>query len=679
MDKALRNALRAAVVACRQVLEEDVRGQLEGRYGVTPKGEFLVAEEFAPYGDETVPAARASILDAICHIESYGIPRKDAVGQFVRETAFTHLNRLAALKLMEHESRGLILESVGQGKESKGFLLFQKVSPEACRAAKNSDVLDSGYRLYLECLYDDLATELGVLFDRRLPQSIIFPSDACLKKIVDILNGGEIAGVWGEDETIGWIYQYFTPKELRDKARKESSAPRNSYELAFRNQFYTPRYVVQFLVDNTLGRIWYEMHQGNTRLKDECRYLVYQPNEIFPDDNQQPRQDDEPDGPIYVPYRAKKDPRDLKLLDPASGSAHFLLYSFDVLETTYEESWADEHAPVSALTGNTLRQDYPDLDSLRRAVPTLVLQHNLHGIDIDLRATQIAALALWLRAQRSFQRLGFKVAERPRIARSDIRIVCAEPMPGERELLEEFTAGLEPKVLGELVRRAFDSMTLAGEAGSLLKIEEELRDDIARAKQQWLKRPKREQLALFPEPERRKAEQMPLFDLSGITNEKFWDDADERVVAELHRYASGAANGKSFLRRLFADDAERGFAFIDVCRQRFDVVLMNPPFGEASKPSKAYIEQTYPWTKNDVYAAFVERGVGWLHTGGMLGAITSRTGFFLSSFQKWREEILLKEVRPTVVADLGQGVLDSAMVETAAYCLAKDAFLPGAH
>ena len=52
------------------------------------------------------------------------------------------------------------------------------------------------------------------------------------------------------------MYQYFTPKELRDQARKESPAPRNSYELAFRNQFFTPRDVVEFLTDNTLGRIW---------------------------------------------------------------------------------------------------------------------------------------------------------------------------------------------------------------------------------------------------------------------------------------------------------------------------------------------------------------------------------------------------------------------------------------
>jgi hypothetical protein len=106
-------------------------------------------------------------------------------------------------------------------------------------------------------------------------------------------------------------------------------------------------------------------------------------------------------------------------------------------------------------------------------------------------------------------------------------------------------------------------------------------------------------------------------------------------------------------------------------RTRFDVVLMNPPFGAASLAAKKEFEKSYPRTKNDVYAAFVERGVELLHPHGLLGAITSRTGFFLSSFQKWREEILLKEAPPVVFADLGYGVLDSAMVEVAAYCLEK--------
>ena len=98
---------------------------------------------------------------------------------------------------------------------------------------------------------------------------------------------------------------------------------------------------------------------------------------------------------------------------------------------------------------------------------------------------------------------------------------------------------------------------------------------------------------------------------------------------------------------------------------------MNPPFGAPSRVGKLYMENVYPRTKNDMYAAFVERGLSFLLPAGMLGAITSRTRFFLTSFQKWREEVLLTEARPTVFADLGYGVLDSAMVETAAYCLVK--------
>ena len=96
---------------------------------------------------------------------------------------------------------------------------------------------------------------------------------------------------------------------------------------------------------------------------------------------------------------------------------------------------------------------------------------------------------------------------------------------------------------------------------------------------------------------------------------------------------------------------------------------MNPPFGAGSLRAKKDFEKAYPRTKNDLYAAFVERGIQLLHRRAMLGAITSRTGFFLSSFQKWREEIILKEAPPVVFADLGYGVLDGAMVEVAAYCL----------
>jgi len=113
------------------------------------------------------------------------------------------------------------------------------------------------------------------------------------------------------------------------------------------------------------------------------------------------------------------------------------------------------------------------------SVPGLILAHNLHGIDIDLRATQIAALALWLRAQRAYQELNLKGNERPKIIRSNF--VCAEPMPGEKDMLLEFTRTLQPAMLGNMVRTIFEKMQLASEAGSLLKIEEEVRARIEQA------------------------------------------------------------------------------------------------------------------------------------------------------------------------------------------------------
>ena len=249
-------------------------------------------------------------------------------------------------------------------------------------------------------------------------------------------------------------------------------------------------------------------------------------------------------------------------------------------------------------------------------------------------------------------------------------------MPGEAKLLEDFAASLRPKVLGDMVRLVFDKMKLAGEAGSLLKIEDEISRIVAEKKRQYKDEMERAtdkfgnvELLTRGEISRLSRDKQAALDFSDITDEQFWEDAEQRIVDELHRYVESAANGQGLLRQLFVEDAERGFAFADICRKRFDVVLMNPPFGAASNPSRDYIEQNYPRTKNDIFAAFVERWLAKLQKRGLLGAITSRTGLFLTSFRKWREEILLANARLTTVADLGLGVLDSAVVETAAYCL----------
>ena len=150
----------------------------------------------------------------------------------------------------------------------------------------------------------------------------------------------------------------------------------------------------------------------------------------------------------------------------------------------------------------------------------------------------------------------------------------------------------------------------------------------------------------------------------------FWQFAEAQVLDALHGFADFAGEGEGFRRRLFAEDAEHGFAFIDVVRKRYDVALMNPPFGECSLDSRALIETEYNESKLDVFACFIERGMDLLVSDGFLGAITSRQGFF-SSLDKWRRRWLFGEGRLTALADLGHKVLDKALVEAAAYVIER--------
>ena len=642
MDKETRSAIERATQKARRILETDFAEQLEGTF------EVLLSGVAAPHGGGHLTprqhAVRERIVASVEHRRAAGEKPAEAVASYLRDAAFTALNRFAALQMIE--ARGLAQECVRKGEQSSGYREFIGLAPGVALLPGGD-----GYRLYLECLFDELSTEVKVLFDRRDPAVALWPRRAAFEELLGVLNAPELAAVWGEDETIGWVYQYFNSGDERRAMRDASQAPRNSRELAVRNQFFTPRYVVRFLTENTLARIWIEMMggadkaDGASRIADRCDFLV---------------RDAESRGP-----RAKKDPRDLKLLDPACGSGHFLLYSFDLLLSIYEEAWADPTAVASATTGRTLRADYPDLADLRRAAPALILEQNLYGVDIDPRCAQIAALALWLRAQRAWKGADLPAGQRPRITKTNI--VVAEPMPGDVRLVEEFAATLNPPLLGTLFRKMVAEMRLAGELGTLLKVETLLADEIRKANLEYNRQKTTTGYLPGFEPPPTQGE----LDFSQIDDETFFDRAEELLLAALRRFAESAAGAAGVRRRLFAGDAAQGIALIELARTKCDVVLMNPPFGACGMGAKKEFEKTYPRTKNDLYATFVERGVELLHKRGMLGAITSRTGFFLSTFQKWREEVLLKEAPPVVFADLGYGVLDAAMVEVAAYCLEK--------
>ncbi|MBA7657330.1 hypothetical protein ES703_65267 [subsurface metagenome] len=608
------------------------------------------------------------LLKLFCELFNKKFAAGEAVQRLIREQAFTVLNRFAALKM--GDEREITQECIKNGRQSKGFQLFL--------ATAGSGIGDTyeRYVVYINSIFDELALDLGVLFDRFSPFSLLFPRENTLDMLFTELNTPNLADIWKEDETIGWIYQYFNSKEERQAMRKSSSAPRNSRELAVRNQFFTPRYVVQFLTDNTLGRIWYEMTRGDTELKEQCEYLVRRPHEVFLDEGENPPETPEEENdksqeellkePEYIPYRKIKDPREIRMLDPACGSMHFGLYAFDFYETIYEEAW-DRYPELL----QDIREKVKERHEFLSLVLELIIRHNIHGIDIDHRAVQISGLSLWLRAQKSYQRLGIHPEGRPRITRSNV--VCAEPMPGEKDYLEEFVSDLKPAVLGDLIRDVWDKMQLAGEAGSLLKIEEELSDSIRKAREAWEKykfeRGAYIEQDLFEKNKQLSLKEMIGFDVADIESLEEWDQMEAMVLAALKEFAESASGNGGYNRKLFAEDAAGGFAFIDVCRKRYDVVLMNPPFGEFVKAHKAQARDNYPNSYNDIFAAFAERWYWRLAEVGALGAITSRVGFFLTTFKRWRSEFLLRNRCLSILVDLGEAVMDEAMVESAGYIL----------
>lgn len=629
MDKETRNAIERTTQRARKLLEDDFALQLEGTFDVLRTG--AVAAKGGAHLSARQAFQRDKIVAAIEHKRAVRMTSAEAVKDYLRDAAFTTLNRFVALKMLE--ARELVQESITKGEQSTGYREFCGMAPGVALLPNAA-----GYRLYIESLFDELSTEIKVLFDRLDAASVLWPKRQTFEALLEIFNTAELSGVWGEDETIGWVYQFFNGGDERRRMREESQAPRNSRELAVRNQFFTPRYVVQFLTDNTLGRLWLGMYGEKTRLAECCEYLVRPLDEL-------------------AETRTRKDPRDLRILDPACGSGHFLLYCFDLLLTIYDEAWESGESRIkSQSTGRSLREDYPDLAALHRELPSLIVEHNLYGVDIDPRCAQIAALGLWLRAQRAWKDFRISVSERPRIKHT--HIVVAEPMPGDAVLVEEFAARLDPPLLRDLFKKMVAEMRLAGELGPLLRVEEAIATELRCAREQFVKQ--RQSPSFLPgmEPVTKQGE----LDLSGIDDDDFFHEAEDFIHKALRGFAESTSNGVNVRRRLFAGDATQGVALIDLVRTRFDVVLMNPPFGLPAPASKAHLRQLFPDAWTDLFNTFLTRAQELsVKTGALIGAIVPDRLLVTKKSSGTRKRLLNTTAISSLVY-LGPEVMDRAAV-----------------
>jgi hypothetical protein len=241
LSSAQRSTLEKIVQGSRQRLEEDLTTTLEGRYGIHASTGRLEGEDALTLS-ATEAAVRADLVEILDYLKAEGASQHEAAQRLVREAAFTHLNRIVAVRVAE--AIGLIPETTARGLESRGFKDFAEIAP----ASATSDW--DRYALFLHLCADELASDVPALFDPRNPLLELGPTEAALSAVIGQVEGDD--SLWSAPDALGWVYQFFNTAAERREMR-EQSAPRNSRELAVRNQFFTPSYVVDFLVHNGLG------------------------------------------------------------------------------------------------------------------------------------------------------------------------------------------------------------------------------------------------------------------------------------------------------------------------------------------------------------------------------------------------------------------------------------------
>ena len=645
-----KKVLERFVSSAKNLLMQNVTELLQQYYGIWADGHTIPVEQLANQDTDIVHTARM-LRERMKHLlaalpETEANKERLAVGQLIAEQAFTQLNRFCALRMCEE--RDLILESVRAGYDSVGFQSYDAIAQQTAMPKYNR------YKWYLHSIFDELSIELPAVFDRFSPYGLVFPDENTLLKLLDLINDTQLSewydeqngitvNFWMEDETLGWMFQDYNSLEERRKMREESNKPRNSREMAVRNQFFTPEYIVRFLTDNSLGRIWYEMTKGQSRIGEEkCHYMVRRPDET-------------------IEERAIKEPTEILSLDPTCGSMHFGLYLYEVYEYIYMDAW-DNHPELLIPY-----REIHTRESFHREVPRLILENNIFGCEIDPRALQLAALSLWLRAQRSYGEMGIPAGERPLIRKSNL--VLAEAMPGNKRLLKGLMEELD-KPMQRLLTTIWDKMKFVGEAGLLFKMEKEISDDIEYLRKNWSKVNQNRNLRVFDTEERR-AEVMAANEARRELRhhkDEFFEEIAERLQTALQELSSRLSEEEGYENALFSEDATRGFAFIELCQKRFDCIVMNPPFGEGSEHTSQYLNDNYPaWSKNLV-CAFFDRMQEMLDDEGKLGAIFDRTVMIKSSYEAFRRRNLCGFI--TACADTGWGVLD-ASVETSTLVLNK--------
>lgn len=373
--------------------------------------------------------------------------------QVIEETAYTWFNRLIAIRFMEVNgylpTRTRVLSSETGSNTPDLMSQYMDVDLDM-----TMDELEKVQTCVRENRYDDAFALLFVkqcnalndilpeLFEKttdymELLLKLSYTSDGVVRMLVDTIPESNFdIEQEGQIEIIGWMYQYYNT-ELKDDtfALLKKNVKITKERIPSATQLFTPDWIVRYMVENSLGRLWIEGHPDED-LKANWKYYL---EEAEQEADVQAQLEE-----IRNEYK-NLNPEDIKVIDPCMGSGHILVYCFDVLMQIYES------------------QGYTQRDAAH-----LILENNLYGLDIDKRATQLAYFAVMMKARQYDRRIFSKeviphiyvIEESNGINRNHLKYFGSHLSPvGKREALSEMT-------------RLLDTFKDAKEYGAILNVEE---------------------------------------------------------------------------------------------------------------------------------------------------------------------------------------------------------------
>lgn len=361
--------------------------------------------------------------------DDYAKARKEAIN----ECTFTLFNRLAALKVME--DRELFPEVIRCRVEHGNLSYAHKQWLEEHTGERNAERM--GLKHFLQDKFQELSDSYKIpLYSPDYAYAMLPTADE-LFEIITAFNEIEQdadcgADIWKGDDILGWLYENFNTVE---KLALKDSGDKTEYDkVSLQSQVYTPQWVVKFLVDNTLGKMYLEMYPDSNFIYDEdgkVKYLIA----------------NAPTSQMRHPKKLEE----IKLIDPACGSGNFLIYTFSLFYDLY------------------LNQiDQYDADYSRRDIPKLIVENNLYGVDLDERAVQLTQIALFIKAMQLKGRRGAMPAY--------THVVSTHfELPEYDKVEAAFMWGSDwNEAQQKTIRSIWEDLRAAYKFGSLIRVEEQL-------------------------------------------------------------------------------------------------------------------------------------------------------------------------------------------------------------